>query len=70
MKGALIRASANDYHAMDPAGHGRQLASIKETRAKSLENFNNQFLAMLHQHELTKHTDFLQVAFLGCRCFG
>lgn len=62
LKSALLRTTANSYHALDPAGHAKELKAIDEKRAKKQQEFSNQFLSMLHRHEVVKHTDFLKVS--------
>ncbi len=64
MKVALTRATMDEYHQMDPAGHDQELKALQDHRARKRQDFSNQFLATLHQHEMVKHSDFLQVCLL------
>lgn len=61
MQAALDRASADEYHKLDPQGHGQELQALQNHRTQKQHDFSNQFLSLLHQHEMTKHTDYLQV---------
>ncbi|KAL3133563.1 hypothetical protein ABBQ38_007411 [Trebouxia sp. C0009 RCD-2024] len=60
MQAALDRASADEYHKLDPQGHGQELQALQNHRTQKQHDFSNQFLSLLHQHEMTKHTDYLQ----------
>ena len=62
MKEALTRSTASAYHMLDPVGHGRELKALQDQRARKREDFSNQFLSLLHQHEMSKHSStFLSV---------
>lgn len=61
MQAALDRATLNEYHMLDPLGHGQELKALQDHRAQRQQDFSNQFLSLLHQHETALHTDFLQV---------
>lgn len=63
MQAALERASADEYHKLDPQGHGQELQALQDHRAQKQRDFSNQFLSLLHQHEMAKHTGYLQVQF-------
>ena len=52
MQAALTRATADSYHKLDPAGHGRELEELQDHRTERQQDFTNQFLATLHQHEM------------------
>ncbi|DBA91905.1 hypothetical protein WJX79_009655 [Trebouxia sp. C0005] len=56
MKQALTRSAAGEYHKLDPLGHGRELQTLQDQRARKREDFSNQFLSLLHQHEMVKHS--------------
>ena len=56
MQAALTRATADTYHQLDPQGHGRELQALQDHRARKREDFSNQFLSLLHQHEMVKHS--------------
>jgi len=56
MKQALTRSAASEYHKLDPLGHGRELQALQDHRARKREDFSNQFLSLLHQHEMVKHS--------------
>ena len=57
MQAALTRATADTYHTTDPLGHGSVLRDLQEQRARKQEDFSNQFLSLLHQHEMSKHSN-------------
>ncbi len=61
MKVALDCATLDNYHKLDPAGHGRELMQLSGEKAKRKQEFNNQSLQLLHQHEMAKHSNFLGV---------
>ena len=61
MQAALDRATLDEYHKLDPLGHGQELKSLQDHRAQRQQDFSNQFLSLLHQHETARHTNFLQV---------
>ena len=65
MKSALDRATEDGYHKLDPLGHGQELKALQDSRAKRREIASNEFLSLLHRHEMTKHGSFLQVGSLG-----
>ena len=56
MQAALTRATADTYHKLDPLGHGPVLRDLQNQQARKREDFSNQFLALLHRHELFKHS--------------
>ena len=56
MQAALTRATADTYHKLDPLGHGPVLRDLQDQRARKREDFSNQFLSLLHQHEMFKHS--------------
>ena len=67
MKEALIRSTASAYHTLDPQGQGREVRALQDQRARKREDFSNQFLALLHQHEVSKHSStFLAVCSHHC----
>ena len=71
MQAALDRATLDEYHKLDPLGHGPELKSLQDHRAQRQQDFSNQFLSLLHQHETAMHTGFLQVkAALGVTVSG
>lgn len=61
MQAALDRATLDEYHKLDPLGHGQDLKSLQDHRAQRQQDFSNQFLSLLHQHEMAMHNNFLQV---------
>ena len=56
MQAALTRATADTYHKLDPLGHGPLLRDLQDQRTRKREDFSNQFLSLLHQHEMFKHS--------------
>ena len=65
MQAALARATVDQYHTLDPQGQGRELKALQDQRARKREDFSNQFLSLLHQHEVSKHSStFLAVCSL------
>lgn len=63
MQAALDRVTLDQYHTLDPEGHGQELKALQDHRAAQKQDFSNQFLSLLHQHEITKHTHFLEVLY-------
>ena len=64
MQAALTRATADTYHKLDPQGQGRELQALQDHRSRKREDFSNQFLSLLHQHEMFKHSS----TFLAVHC--
>ena len=68
MQAALTQATEDPYHNLETnahsqgaTGHARELKELHDDRARRQQDFNNQFLSVLHQHEMIKHTNFLEV---------
>ena len=68
MQAALDRATMNQYSMLDPVGQGQELKALQEHRAKKQQDFSNQFLSLLHQHEMAQHSSFVQVTLLRQSC--
>ena len=68
MQAALDRATKDEYHKLDPVGHGQELKALQDRRAQRKQDFSNQFLSLLHQHEMAKHSSFADVRFACIEC--
>ena len=68
MQAALDRATNDEYHKLDPSGHGQELKGLQDSRAQRKQDFSNQFLSLLHQHEMARHSSFADVRFECLSC--